>query len=441
MATTMATTPKNQNNGFIPFALPEIGEEEINEVVATLRSGWLTTGPQTARFEREFRDYVGSREALAVNSGTAALHLALAALGVGAGDEVITTPLTFCATVNTILHVGATPVLADVGRDGNVDPDAVAGRITARTRAIIPVHLGGLPCDMDAIWALARRHGLFVIEDAAHAAGALYQGRPLGAAPPGPESDAVAFSFYATKNLTTGEGGMVTTNNAELGDRMRVLALHGISKDAWNRYAENGSWHYRVLAAGFKYNLSDIQSAIGIHQLRKLERFVERRTALAHLYHRALAVVADMELPSERTDCRHSCHLYALRLNFDKLAVDRDEFMRRLRARGIGASVHFISIPLHPFFAPYAGLRENQCPRALKLYQRLISLPLYPAMSEEQVEQVAAAVTEIARSARKTKSIAVAAGACCPAPPDGGQSFHGGLESLRAEGRPTVGRN
>src|SRR5689334_11553482 len=239
---------------YIPFHRPEIGDEEIDAVVQTLRSGWLTTGPQTAQFEREFAAYVHSSYALAVNSCTAGLHLALEALGIGPGHEVITTPLTFCATVNCILQTGATPVLADIGPDGNIDPASIAQRITPRTRAILPVHLGGLACDMDAIWSLARSRGLLVVEDAAHAVGSHYRGLPVGGGGDGRcSSDAVAFSFYATKNLTTGEGGMVTTKHEALADRMRRLCLHGISKDAWNRYAEHGNWYYNVEASGFKY--------------------------------------------------------------------------------------------------------------------------------------------------------------------------------------------
>lgn len=401
----------NQNS-FIPFHRPTIGDEEIQEVIATLRSGWLTTGPRTAQFEREFRAYVGSPHALAVNSCTAGLHLALAALKIGPGDEVITTPLTFCATVNTILHVGATPVLADVGPDGNIDPASIAERITSRARALIPVHLGGLPCDMDTIWALARRHRLYVIEDAAHAVGSHYRGVPIGSANPvtGARSDAVAYSFYATKNLTTGEGGMVTTHDQSLIEAMRTLCLHGINKDAWNRYSDRGNWYYEVLACGFKYNLSDIQSAIGIHQLRKLERFIEIRTKYAQIYHRSLADVAEVELPPDHAACRHSWHLYILRLNLEQLTIDHNEFIRALREKNIGASVHFIPIPLHPFFAPHANRPENRCPRALQLYPRLVSLPLYPAMSEEQVEYVAASVKEIVRAAKKTELVAMASG-------------------------------
>jgi dTDP-4-amino-4,6-dideoxygalactose transaminase len=394
------------DSSYIPFALPEIGEEEINEVVATLRSGWLTTGERTMRFEREFQSYVGSRRALALSSGTAALHLALSALGIGAGDEVITTPLTFCSTVHAILHLGATPVLADVLPDGNIDPASIAERITPRTRAIVPVHLGGLSCDMGAIWALARRFQLVVVEDAAHAAGTLYRGRHVGSAGLEPGSDAVAFSFYATKNITTGEGGMVTTNSEALADRMRVLALHGISKDAWNRYAENGSWYYQVVEPGFKYNLSDLQSAIGIHQLRKLDNFIERRTAYARQYNEAFAGVEELELPADDPANRHSWHLYVIRLRLEKLAIGRDRFIEELRGRGIGASVHFIPIPLHPFFGAHAGRAENQCPRALDIYPRQVSLPLYPAMSPAQVDYVARSVKEILAGAGTNPQLA-----------------------------------
>ena len=389
---------------FIPFHIPSIGEEEISEAAAALRSGWLTTGPRTAQFEREFKEYVHVSHALAVNSGTAALHLALAGLGIGPGDEVITTPLTFCATVNTILQVGAVPVLADIGADGNIDPASVAQRITGRTRAILPVHLGGLPCEMDQLWSLARQHGLFVIEDAAHAVGSLYRGQPIGGG-----SDAVAFSFYATKNLTTGEGGMVTTNNSALAESMRILCLHGITKDAWNRYAQHGNWYYEVQACGFKYNLSDIQSAIGIHQLRKQEHFIEVRTRYARLYSEALAGVPEVDIPPEPEWRRPAWHLYILRLNLELLDINRDEFIRELHRKGIGASVHFIPVPLHPFFKEYASRPENFCPRALALYPRLVSLPLYPAMSENQVSYVSRTVKEIVTAAKRRKPVFLAA--------------------------------
>jgi dTDP-4-amino-4,6-dideoxygalactose transaminase len=390
-------------NTFIPFHQPSIGEEEIGEVVETLRSGWLTTGPRTARFEREFGSYVGAPHAVAVNSATAALHLALASLEIGPGDEVITTPMTFCATVQAILHVGATPVLADIGADGNIDPQQVAARITPRTRAIVPVHLAGLPCDLDAIYELARRHGLFVVEDAAHAAGAWYHGRSIGAS----ASDAVAFSFYATKNLTTGEGGMLTTARPELAAAVRTLALHGTSHDAWDRYTDHGGWHYDVVAHGFKYNLSDIQSAIGIHQLRKLEWFIGRRAEHAAAYHRELAACDCLELPPDRPDCRHAWHLYILRLRLDRLRIGRDEFIGSLRRRGIHTSVHFIPIPLHSFFARLP-LAACPCPRALALYPRIVSLPLYPSLSADQVYYIAQSVREVLEAARRPRVIAPA---------------------------------
>jgi dTDP-4-amino-4,6-dideoxygalactose transaminase len=388
-------------HSFIPFHRPEIDHAEIDAVTSTLRTGWLTTGARTAQFEKEFRDYVGAREALALNSGTAALHLALAALGIGPGDEVITTPLTFCATVTAIMHVGATPVLADIGPDGNIDPVCIEHKITPRTRAVIPVHFAGAPCRMDEIWDLAKRYSLFVIEDAAHAAGTFYRERHVGAQ--SFASDAVAFSFYATKNMTTGEGGMITANSEALMARMRVLALHGINKDAWGRYRETGNWYYQVLEPGFKYNLSDIQSAIGIEQLHKLERFIQKRAEYAELYNQLLDGIEELELPQPARNGRHSWHLYVLRLNLEDLSIDRAAFVSELRNRGIGASVHFIPIPLHPFFHDRATQHENECPECFKLYPRLISLPLYPSMAEEELFYVAAAVREIVETFRKLK--------------------------------------
>lgn len=393
---------------FIPFHLPTIGEEEIAEVVATLRSGWLTSGPRTAQFEQDFRAYVQAPFALAVNSCTAGLHLSLVALGIGKGDEVITTPLTFCATVNTIMHVGAVPILADIGTDGNIDPRAIEARITERTKALLPVHMGGLPCEMDAIWALAKRHNLVVVEDAAHAVGSLYKGIPIGgASTSASSSDAIAFSFYATKNLTTGEGGMITTPQESVLERMRILCLHGISKDAWNRYSEKGNWFYEVVECGFKYNLSDIQSAIGIHQLRQQERFIEVRTRYAHMYSSAFGEVDELETPSDYEHCRHAWHLYGLRLNLEKMQINRDEFIRELRDRRIGASVHFIPIPLHPYFASWGQGAQDQVPTAMELYPRLVSLPLYPEMSSDQVDYIANEVKDICHKKKKRQVTAV----------------------------------
>lgn len=395
---------------FIPFHVPSIGEEEIEEVADTLRSGWITTGPKTARFEADFARYLGARHALAVNSATAGMHLALAALDLGPGDEAITTPLTFCATANVIIQVGATPVLADVLPDGNIDPASIAERITPRTKAILPVHLAGKPCDMDAIWSLAERHDLRVIEDAAHATETQYGGWPLSSASAPRASDAVAFSFYATKNLTTGEGGMVATNSASLAERMRVLCLHGITKDAWNRYAEKGKWYYQVLESGFKYNLGDIASAIGIHQLRKLEAFAAVRRRLVAVYREELGDVEELEMPEEATDGRHAWHLFAIRLHLEKLRIDRREFMAELQRQGVGASVHFIPLPLHPFFARWAERPENHCPRALALYERLVSLPLYPALGEERVREVARRVRQIVARHRAGRPVLAAVG-------------------------------
>ena len=375
---------------YIPFALPDIGDEEIAEVVAALRSGWITSGPRVAQFEREFREYTGAAHALAVNSCTAGLHLALRALGIGPGDEVITPPLTFCATVNAILETGAAAVLADVGDDLNLDPEAVARAITPRTKAILPVHLAGLPCDMDAIWRLARERGLKVVEDAAHAVGSSYAGRRIGAG----ESDAVAFSFYATKNLTTGEGGMVTTPSGELVERMRVLCLHGISRDAWNRYTEKGTWYYEVVDRGFKYNMSDIAAAIGLVQLKRLEAMNARRAEIARRYNAAFVEMPEVETPPGREDCRHAWHLYVLRLNLARLTIDRAQVFDEMKRRGIGCSVHFIPIPLHPHYRNTLELRDP-CTRALAEYPRLLSLPLYSKMTEEEVERVIGVVRDI----------------------------------------------
>lgn len=389
-----------QEKTFIPFHVPSIGEEEIQEVEDTLRSGWLTTGPRTAQFEKEFGAYVQAPYVLGLNSASAGLHVALAALGIGPGDEVITTPLTFCSTIHAILHVGARPVLADIGADGNIDPTEIEQAITPRTRAILPVHLGGLPCDLDAIWSIARRHRLFVIEDAAHAAGAFWNGRPIGMADATERvSDAVVFSFYATKNMTTGEGGMVTTGNEALAARMRMLALHGMSRDAWNRYTERGSWYYEIVAEGFKYNLSDLQSALGIHQLRKLDSFIETRARYAAIYNQAFAELEEVEVPPDSKQARNAWHLYAIRLRLEKSGIGRQEFIEQLRERGIGTSVHFIPIPKHPFFAKM-DLGPRHPRRAMDLFERIVSLPLYPAMTEPQVDHVARSVREILESSR-----------------------------------------
>jgi dTDP-4-amino-4,6-dideoxygalactose transaminase len=374
----------------IEFARPDYGEAEIAAVASTLASGWTTTGPRTAEFEKAFCEYTGAPHALAVNSGSAALHLALAALGIGPGDEVITTPLTFCATVNAILLTGATPILADIGDDLNISPDAIERAITPRTRAIFPVHLAGLPCNMEAIGRIAAEHGLFVVEDAAHAAGSSHGPARIGAG----SSDAVAFSFYATKNLSTGEGGMVTCRDPKLRERMRVLALHGISHDAWERQGAKDNWDYDVVECGFKYNLSDISAAIGLVQLARLDEMNARRAAIAHAYNEAFAGMAGLELPPDSSTATHAWQLYILRLKLDRLRVDRSQFIAEMRRRGIGCSVHFKPIPMHSYYRDRLDLRDP-CARAISEYPRLVSLPLSSRLSDAEVARVIAAVRDI----------------------------------------------
>ena len=386
----------------IPFAQPDHSEDEVEELVATLRSGWTTTGPRADQFEKDFRAYTGASHALAVNSCTSGLHVALVACGIGAGDEVITTPMTFCSTVNVIIQTGATPILADIGGDLNIDPEAIARAITPRTRAILPVHIGGLPCDMQAIWKIAARHNLKVIEDAAHAAGSRYTPGPgslTGEAVGKGKSDAVAFSFYATKNLSTGEGGMVTTGSAELESRMRILLLHGISRDAWKRCTEKAGWYYEVVECGFKYNMSDLTAAIGLHQLRRLDQMNARRAQIAARYTAAFRPCEELEVAPSHPEAGHSWHLYVLRLNLQRLQIDRARFFEEMGDRGIGCSVHFIPIPLHPYYQRTLEMHDP-CTRALAEYPRLLSLPLYSGMSDESVERVIAGVQEIVEKYR-----------------------------------------
>ena len=373
----------------VPFSRPHIGEEEIDAVSRVLRSGWLTTGPEVERFEHEFRTYTGADAAVAVNSCTAGLHLALTALNIGPGDEVITTPLTFCATVQAIEETGATVVLCDIGHDLNLDVTLLPRVLTSRTRAILPVHVAGLPCDLDAIHAFAREHGLFVIEDAAHAAGAEYRQTRIG----GGQSEATVFSFYANKNMTTGEGGMVTTPDPALAARMRLLSVHGVSRTGASA-REELPWYYEVIERGLKCNMSDIQAAIGRVQLRKLESAVKRRAAIAQHYLDRFAGHPAMEPPPTAAGTGHAWHLFILRLNLGALAMNRDEFTRELARRGVGSSVHFIPIPLHPYY------RERFhdpafCHKTLREFPRLVSLPLYPAMTDRQVELVVDAVLDI----------------------------------------------
>jgi dTDP-4-amino-4,6-dideoxygalactose transaminase len=378
---------------FLPFALPDIGDEEVAEVVDSLRSGWLTTGPKTHRFEQDFAEYMGpGTHAIAVNSATAGLHLALEAAGVGPGDQVITSPYTFTATAEVIRYLGADPVFADVDPHTlNIDPDAIEAAITPRTKALIPVHFGGLSCDMDAILDIARRRHLRVIEDAAHSLPATWGGRLVGSLP----SDATVFSFYATKTLATGEGGMIVTRSPDLAARCRVMGLHGIDRDAFGRYTSTApAWFYRVVAPGFKYNMPDIAAAIGIQQLKKLDRFLLRRQELARRYDEELHDLC-IQLPAHAPPGDvHAWHLYVVRLH-DDAPVSRDIFIGEMAAAGIGTSVHFIPLHLHPYWRDTYDLKPSDFPNAAAAYIRAVSLPLYTRMTGQDQERVIHSVRAI----------------------------------------------
>ena len=379
----------------IPFHRAALGEEEIAAVAEVIRSGWLTMGPKTIEFEARFASYIGVPHAVAVSSGTAALHLALDAVGVHRGDEVLIPATTFTATGEVVKYLGARPVIVDIEpRTMNIDVLEAAAKVTRRTRAIIPVHLGGLPCDLDAVHSLARAHRLHVVGDAAHALPSGYHGKAIGQV-----SELTAFSFYATKTLTTGEGGMITTGDDAYAKRIRLMRLHGIAGDAWKRYAHNGSWYYEVVEAGYKYNLTDLQSALGLVQLTKCDALRDARAAIAQRYNAAFAQIAALELPFVPSDRESSWHLYILRLNLERLKMDRNAFVNELRSRGIGTSVHFIPLNLHPFYQKAYGYRPGDCPVAEAEFARCISLPIYPTMDNAAVQQVVDAVAEVCESA------------------------------------------
>ena len=386
-----------QRSSFLPFHVPTISEDEIQAVVEILRSGWLTSGPQVQQFEDAFARELGSNHAVAVNSATAALHLALDAIGLAAGDEVLVPTMTFAATAEVVTYFGARPVLVDCEPDTlNIDVEHARHLVTSRSKAVIPVHFGGHVCEMTGLLDLAEDFGLYVIEDAAHALPASYRGRVAGTM-----SDMGCFSFYATKTITTGEGGMLTTDNAEYADRARTMRLHGISKTAWNRYAKEGSWFYEILRPGYKYNLTDIAATLGIHQLKKHRLFRDQRAAIAARYDRGLADIPELVTPLCRPDVEHAWHLYVVQLNLEQLRISRNEFIEALKRQQIGSSVHFIPLHLHPYYRDQLGYCPQDLPTASKAFERIVSLPLFPGMTDDDVDDVLAAIRNIVGAARR----------------------------------------
>ena len=389
----MRSTPTN-TAAPVRFALPDIGEQEISAVVEVLRSGWITTGPKTREFEQAFARAVGASQAVIVSSCTAALHLALEALGVGAGDEVIVPTLTFASSAAVVVHLGATPVLVDVrASDHTIDPSAIEAALTPRTRVVIPVHFGGLPCDMDEILSIARARDVKVVDDAAHCFPARYRGRSVGTL-----ADISCFSFYAIKTITTGEGGAAVTENEEWAARMRMMSLHGLSGAAWKRYLDGGKWYYEIEEPGYKYNMTDMQSAIGLVQLQRAHELLDRRRRIADAYDAAFGDYDAFEIPARLSDRDHAHHLYVLKLRPGALRIGRDEFIAELGRAGVGASLHFIPLHLHPYYRRRFGYAPGDFPTALQLYERSISLPIYSRMTDDDVARVIDVVTSLAQS-------------------------------------------
>jgi dTDP-4-amino-4,6-dideoxygalactose transaminase len=384
---------------FLPFALPDISEEEIAEVLHSLRSGWLTTGPKTKQFEQAFAEFLGGKvEAIAVNSATAGLHLALEALGIGPGDEVITTAYTFTATAEVIRYLGAHPVFVDIDPHTlNIDPKQIESAITSRTKAIIPVHLAGLACEMQSILEIARKHDLKVIEDAAHAIPTTYNGELIGTL----ESDATVYSFYATKTITTGEGGMIVTRHPEIAQRCRVMRLHGISRDAFDRYTSTRpSWHYEIVAPGFKYNMTDLAASMGIPQLRKAWKFQQRRQEIAQRYDAEFANLPIIRPAHAKPGDVSSYHLYIVQL-MDDIQISRDDFIQAMTDSGIGCSVHYIPLHLHPYWRETYHLHPEDFPNSLAVYQRAVSLPIYTKMTNDDQTRVIQAFQAIVNQSYK----------------------------------------
>ncbi len=383
---------------FLPYHQPLLGADEEASVLETMRSGWLTTGPKTKLFEKQIADYVGAAHCIALNSCTAALHLALIALGVEPGDEVITSPITFASTANVIVHCGATPVFADVESDTfNLDPERFEAAITPRTKAVIPVHLFGQACDMDAINAIAKRHGIAVIEDAAHAIGTEYKGRRIGGT-----GNLTAFSFYATKNITSGgEGGALTTNDPALAEKLAIMSLHGISKDAWKRYSSSGYKHWDIISPGYKYNMFDLQASIAIPQLARIDAFWKRRVELKAIYDAAFRDVPEILLPAERSYGLHAYHLYPIVVRTEALTTDRDGIMNAIQAENVGVGVHFRAVHLHPYYMDAWHFARGMFPRAEYYSDRTISLPLYPKMADADAGDVVAVVRKVIAAHRQ----------------------------------------
>lgn len=385
------TKLKLPKGNFLVFGSPLIEEDEINEVLTTLKSGWIGTGPKVALFEEEFKKFKGTKYALAVNSGTAGLHLSCLSAGIGPGDEVITTPMTFCATVNAIIHSGATPVLADCNRNTmNIDPSNVEKKITLKTKAILPVHFAGRSCEMDALMDIAEKNNLVVIEDCAHAIETEYQGKKVGTF-----GQFGCFSFYVTKNVITGEGGMVITDIDDFGNKIKVLALHGMSKDAWRRFRDEGYKHYEVVECGFKYNMMDLQAAIGIHQLKRIEKNWKRRQEVWKRYSEAF-VDLPISLPVDpEPGNRHAYHLYTILIDEGKTGLSRDSFLDAMTAENIGVGVHYLSIPEHPYYQKTYGWKPEDYPNAMQIGRQTVSLPISAKLTDEDVENVIAAVKRI----------------------------------------------
>ena len=370
---------------FLPFSTPTIEDAEINEVVDSLRSGWITTGPKVKRFAEDFKAYVGAPYAVPLTSATAGLHLTLLALRISEGDEIITTPMTFASTVSMIILCGGTPVLADIEPGTlNINVTEVHKKITPRTRAVIPVHFAGQACDMDPLLALAKEHGLTMIEDAAHAVGTQYKGHKIGSL------DSISiFSFHPNKNITTGEGGMVCTSDENLAEEISLMKFHGMSREAWKRFSASNSPNYDILLPGFKYNMMDIQAAIGIHQLPKLDDFIDKRCAIAEFYNRELADVVELSLPAYAPyDQRHAWHLYTPLVRIELLTIDRDRFMEELKKRNIGSGLHYKAIHHHAWYREHMNIDDSELPNASYASERILSLPLFPKMTMDDARDV-----------------------------------------------------